>query len=314
MFGEDRVADLTRFLKAILTNQYAHWAPRRYVEFAGETGRGSEEESAQDIADYFRACFVEYFEQLNVAPDSLGAYLAGSRCLEYGPGDVPGVALLMYAHGAQKIYCVDRFPLLTWSPLNISVLENLLNGLALPLQERARKAFLSEGDPASGLDGSKIEYVVRPNGLSGLINEVDLVYSRAVLEHVNDLEATFKDMDAALVPGGVAIHLADLRSHGLHRKNPLDFLTWPASLWNAMYSYKGVPNRWRVDRYREALGATSLILDRIDAIERLPLNLVTEVRPHLAQPFQTVSDDDLAWLRFWLVAHKSGERAFGRKP
>lgn len=304
MFVERPIADLVRVLKACATNQYARFAPRRYLEATGETGRGAREESVAEIAAYFRSCFDEYFEELEVPADRVTEFLHGRRCLEYGPGDLPAVALLMYAHGAEKVWCVDRFALVRWSARNIAVARVLVDALPTTTRERAATAFLVPGDPGSGLDPTKIEYLVRPGGLSGLVDEVDIVYSRAVLEHVDDLSATIEDMAIALVGGGVAVHQVDLRSHGLHRRNPLDFLTWPESLWRAMYSQKGVPNRWRIDRYRDILRSTSLAIERLEPIEHVDQYLVREIRPHLAKNFRAVSDDDLRCAVFWMAARK----------
>jgi SAM-dependent methyltransferase len=150
----------------------------------------------------------------------------------------------------------------------------------------------------------RLEYVIKPSGLSGLREVVDCVYSRAVLEHVNDLEATFEDMARALKPGGVTIHQVDLKSHGLHRENPLDFLTWPPWLWNLMYSGKGVPNRWRIDRFRQALDASGLELQRLEPTSRARSEEIAGVRPYLARPFKALPDEDLSWLGFWLIARK----------
>lgn len=304
MFGEDLLADFIRFVKAFLTNQYARFAPRRYVELTEQTGRGSGEETPNEIAGYFRACFDDYFTRLGIANEGIDSFLAGRCALEYGPGDLPGVAFLMYAHGADKVYCVDRFPLMKWSEKNIAVVRCLFDGLPEILKDRAKASFNDYGEPSSGFKSDHIEYLVRPSGLSGLKGVVDLCYSRAVLEHVDDLVATFKDMDEALATEGVVIHKIDLRSHGLHRHNPLDFLTWPVLLWRLMYSQKGVPNRWRVNRYREVLAMTGLKVQRMEPTECLVQETVTEVQPHLAKPFRGVSDYDLSWTGFWLIASK----------
>lgn len=304
MFVEHPAADLVRVLKACATNQYARFAPRRYLEATGETGRGAGEETVADIAAYFRSCFDDYFEQLGVHADHITDFLQGRRCLEYGPGDLPGVALLMYAHGAEKVWCVDRFALVRWSARNIAVARALVAPLPPTIRERAATAFLVPGDPGSGLDPGRVEYLVRPGGLSGLVDEAHFAYSRAVLEHVDDLAATIEDMERALVSGGMAIHQVDLRSHGLHRRNPLDFLTWPESLWRAMYSQKGVPNRWRVDRYRDILKSTSLAIERLEPIEQFDQCFISEIRPHLAKNFRAVSDDDLRCSVLWMTARK----------
>jgi hypothetical protein len=304
MFGEKPLADVIRFFRAFLTNQIARWMPRRYVEWTEQTGRGADEESAEEIANYFRTCFDEYFRRLDIADREITAFLSNRRVMEYGPGDLPGVALLMYAYGADKVYCVDRFPLLNWSRKNVAVMQGLIDHLPAEFRQRARDAFCRSGDPTSGLKPDCIEYLVRSSGLSGLRNEVVLVYSRAVLEHVDDLFATFTDMDNALTSGGIAIHKVDLRSHGLHQRNPLDFLTWPQALWRLMFSHKGVPNRWRVDRYRAALVTTSLELEHLEPTMQVGPEVIREVRAHLARPFQTITDEELSWLGFWLIARK----------
>lgn len=306
MYGRNPADDLKRAARAILTDQLARWAPGFYVKVTGQTGRGAEEDSVGEVADYFHQCFKDYFEVLQVPPENVPSFLSGKRVLEYGPGDVPGVALLMVAYGAESVTCVDRFPLVTLSPKNIEIMKLLLESLTGEPRQRAADCFLKNGQPSSGFS-PRIHYLVRPSGLSGLHAAFDLVISRAVLEHVNDLSATFADMYQALRNDGVAVHEVDLKSHGLHRLNPLDFLTWPSRLWLWMYGHKGVPNRLRVNHYRE------VILDSgFETILMRPTLLaqeydVIDVRPHLASPFRDISDEDLSWLGFWMVLRKSSQ-------
>lgn len=298
------LATAKRVARAVLTNLLARVAPSAYVQLTGQTGRGAAaEEGAADIARYFQDCVADYTAKLGADKTGLEPLVQGKVLLEYGPGDLPGVAALMCAHGADKVWCVDRFPLVQLSPKNVRAMRDLIDAQEGVTRDRF-VACLRDGTVQKGFDPRRIEYLVRPSGLSGLRDAVDLVYSRAVLEHVDDLEATFADMVAAMRPGALAIHLVDLRSHGLHRHNLLDFLAWSPTLWSLMYSAKGVPNRWRVDRYRA-------IVERlpVDVIEFEPTRLATpeavaEVRPQLAARFRSVGDDDLRWLGFWLVFRK----------
>lgn len=298
------VPDLVRVARAVATNQLARLAPAAYVRLTGQTGRGAEAESAGDVAAYFRQCIAAYLERLAAAAPEVRDPFAGRTLLEYGPGDVPGVAALMVARGANKVYCVDRFPMLRLDRKNATVIADLGAGLDAPMRARFEAALLDPADPMSGFDASRIEYIVNNNGTSGLAEQVDLVYSRAVLEHVNDLDATLHDMVRAMRPGALAIHLVDLRSHGLHRENPLDFLCWSPWLWEAMYSAKGVPNRWRIDRYREVLVSLPVDLLALEVTVRAAQTDVGAVRPRLAAPFRRLSDEDLASLGFWLVFRK----------
>lgn len=301
------VGQPVRVLRAVVSNQLARFAPGLYVRMTGQTGRGAvAEEAPADIAQYFRDCVDAYFEHLRIAPAGVPAFLAEKTILEYGPGDLPGVAVLMVARGARKVYCVDRFRLVNLSPKNSQVVADLIDGSHGPERDRLVSCLANADDPAAGFAPDRIEYLVRPGGLSGLRDEVDLVISRAVLEHVDNLEATFADMTAALRPGALAIHQVDLRSHGLHLSNPLDFLSWSPVLWRLMYSEKGVPNRCRIDQYRSILRRLP-----VDLLELTPTKFATKehviaVRAALASTFRTLSDEDLAWLGFWLVMRKRG--------
>lgn len=299
------MSDSVRVARAMATNQLARLAPGAYVRLTGQTGRGAaSEESPDDIVAYFRDCVGAYFDRLGIVPADIPAFLAGKTLMEYGPGDFPGVAALMVARGASKVWCVDRFPLVNLSEKNARVLGQLVESCQGAERERLLSCLKDAANPAAGFDPRRIEYLVRPGGLSCLHETVDLVFSRAVLEHVNDLDASFADMTAAMRPGALAIHLVDLRSHGLHKSNPLDFLAWSPALWDLMYSAKGVPNRWRVDRYRAALAALPLDQLALEPTKLATAEQVAAVRPLLAKPFREVSDEDLLWLGFWLTFHK----------
>jgi len=304
MSSNNMAGTLRRIVQATLTNQVARFAPSLYVQLTGQTGRGAGEVRLEEVGNYFETCCDEYFDQLGVSKTERTDYLNGKRLLEYGPGDVPGVAMLMVAHGADQVLCVDRFPLVRMSPKNVQIVKLMLERLPKPQRERAEACFRKPAQLQSGFNPRSIDYLVRPSGLSGLVNEIDLVFSRAVLEHVNDLPATFRDMYSALKPGGIAIHLVDLKSHGLHRQNPLDFLCWPTWLWSLMYSEKGVPNRLRVNAYRDAVAQSGLEIIALKPTLLASPADVSAVRPDLAAPFKDLSEEDLSWLGFWLVCRK----------
>lgn len=306
MYGTQPFKDIVRVVRAASTNQIARLAPSLYVRLTGQTGRGDRTgETPVTVADYFERCVDDYLQRVGVHKRNAEQFFSGKVLLEYGPGDLPGVALWLIALGAEKVICADRFPLVRPSAFSTQVVISLLQRLNETQRARAEAALVDPQHPQQGFRSERIQYVIQPSGLSHLRNVCDMVFSRAVLEHVDDLDATFADMDAALKPGGIAIHLVDLKSHGLHRSNPLDFLTWPTALWNFMYSQKGVPNRWRIDRYRAVLARTSLQVEQLEPVARYKQENITQVRPHLAPQFQQVSDEDLAWMNFWLVARKT---------
>jgi len=293
------MTDLVRIGRAILTNAIARVAPASYLKLTGQTGRGeARSETAEDIAAYFVRCVEAYCHRLGV--NQICRLIDGQIVVEYGPGDCPGVALLLLAKGASKVYCVDRFPMVTMSAKNVEVLRCLRSRLSVEEAARFDGAFIDAAEPGLGFNRDRLEYVVSQHGLSGLQGQANLVLSRAVLEHVDDLPGTFADMKRALKDGGVALHQVDLRSHGLHRNNPLDFLEWPNWLWALMYSHKGVPNRWRANRYREIVTALGVENILIETTSRVPAITVREARPRLAAPFHDLDEEDLACLGLWV--------------
>lgn len=300
MFGEHPISDAYRAARAIASNQVARFFPDTYISMTGETGRGREQATAEAVAHYFNTCFDDYLARLGLDRSSAPQYLAGKNVLEYGPGDTPGVALLFVAFGANSATCVDRFALSRLRAFSVEVLQAVLEGLPATARRRADQCFIQTGRVESGFATSHLNYLVRRNGLSGEQANMSLVVSRAVLEHVNDLRATFADMAAAMKPDALALHQVDLKSHGLHQRNPLDFLTWPNWLWNLMYSEKGVPNRLRPDSYRAGASAAGLQIMEMSPTGAVGDDVIREVRPHLAAPFKGLPDEDLACQGFWL--------------
>jgi Methyltransferase domain len=302
VYSENRTRDLVLFTKAVLSNQLARVAPAAYVRLTRQTGRGEgNEESPEQIADYFSKCFHDYGRQLGFDDAGFDTFLAGKLVLEYGPGDILGMALLLYAHGARAVHCFDRFPLYSASEKNLRVYEHLMASLSGGTRDRFASAFVENGRPASGFRPEAVAYFVSPDGLSGASRKYDLILSRAVLEHVGDLGGTVRDIAAALELGGVSIHEVDLRSHGLDRYRPFDFLTWPDSAYRLMFSEKGFPNRWRLNTYRTLFEQAGLHIRRLEPTARLPAEQVSLIEPHLASPLRGVSRDELAWMGFWVV-------------
>lgn len=288
-------------IRATATNLLAGVAPGLYLRLTGQTGRGDASmETAREVAEYFFESFDAYLARMGADREHAEAHVSGMTLLEYGPGDLPGVAMLFLAHGARKVYCVDRFEMVRFSEKNLQVLRCMQQMLPEPQAARFGQLLCEGPDGQVGLDAQRIPYVVRPHGFSGLEEEADLIVSRAVLEHVDDLDGTFRDMRRALKAGGMALHQVDLRSHGLHRRNPLDFLEWPQWLWSLMFSNKGVPNRWRVNRYREILAGLGVSEVSTEVTASARADDVADVRPRLAGPFRGLSDADLAVLGLWV--------------
>jgi SAM-dependent methyltransferase len=301
LYSENRAKDVVLFAKAVLSNQLARVAPAIYMRLTHETGRGEEEQTAEQIAAYFTECFHDYHAQLGIDAAQFDSFLTGKRVLEYGPGDTLGVALLMYAHGAEVVDCFDRFSLHAASDKSLRVYDALLASLNGDARQRAAAAFVEPGRPASGFNPSAIRYHVTADGLSGATKHYDLIVSRAVLEHVGNLEFTLRDVANALKPDGISIHEVDLRSHGLDRYQPFDFLTWPEPAYRMMFSHKGFPNRWRLNKYRDLFERVGLHVRALEPTTCLKPEQVARVEPHLCHTLRGASHHELAWMGFWVI-------------
>jgi hypothetical protein len=301
MYTENPGKEVFLFIKAFLSNQLARFAPKLYIRRTQQTGRGEGEEESSKTADYFIGCVLDYQDQLDLKKNELKEYLQGKVILEYGPGDILGVALLMYAYGAKRVCCVDRFPLLQLSNKHIAVYMHLLNSLGKGERERANNAFIEKGNPRSGFNPKAITYRLTKSGLSGLSREYDIIISRAVLEHVDNLEGTMIDIKQNLKYGGVSVHKVDLKSHDLDRYTDFDFLTWPHLIYTLMYCHKGYPNRWRVNKYRELAESSKLNVKKLSPTGRLEQDKLDTIYPKLAKEFSHISREELSWLGFWMI-------------
>jgi len=300
MYTENTGKDLILFCKAFTSNQLAKFAPKMYVNLTHQTGRGAEKEDAMKIANYFIECFHDYRKQLGFTDPQIEQYLKDKVILEYGPGDILGIAILFYAYGAKIVHCVDRFPLSNMSSKNIDVYTCLLNSLNSVQRKRVETSFKEIGDIRSGFNDNCIKYEVTKNGLSGVSNKYDLIISRAVLEHVNNLEETMLDIKLGMKSDGISLHQVDLKSHGLDRYIDYDFLTWPTYIYKLMYNHKGFPNRWRVNKYKELAESSGLHIKKLTHTGQLDLQGLSVISRNASKEFEHIPLEELSWLGFWI--------------
>lgn len=116
-------------------------------------------------------------------------------------------------------------------PAHVLTDERLARSLAPERVARLRRVLLEGGDdPASPITYQAPWFEaarIRPG-------TVDWIFSQAVMEHVDDLDATYRACRAWLAPGGVMSHQIDFKSHGT------------AEAWNGHWAYSDVA--WRMVR------------------------------------------------------------------
>lgn len=275
---------------------------------------------------YVDRVFEDY---LRYGPFDL-ADLEGKRVLELGSGDNFGVALRLTAAGAE-VAAVDRFLPVRDREQQLLIYRGLLPRLE-PGQRARLETFergLANGNaieeqlPVDVHEGVPIEEAPARLGAESF----DAIVSRAVLEHVYDLDTAFASMDRLLKPGGWMIHEVDLRDHGLFSEggqHELTFLTIPDRIYRWMGEESaGLPNRRLEGWYRDALdrlgySQTHLVSHLVGVTDELEphveepaaeilapvLQEVEEIRPRLLPRYRSLPARELAVAGFSLVAQK----------
>ena len=310
--GAERVRDLRRVLG-------------RKENPMGATHRGI---ALEDSLDYIDSVFADYERYAGLT----GEAIEGKTILELGPGDSFGVALRFIGGGAAKVITADRFIPIRDSGQQRAIYEGVLSRMTAEERGRVDSVLTASGIDldAVGIDvraGVGIEEAPAQMGEAS----VDVIVSRAVLEHVFDLDTAFVAMHRLLKPGGRMAHKVDLRDHGLFTdggQHALEFLTVSDRVYTWMGEESaGLPNRKLQGFYEHTLsergyeaqfltthlaGIEEEVEPHAPAEQGLPANAALEsiekIRPRLLPRFRSLPATELAVAGFWVIADKPPAR------
>jgi len=132
-------------------------------------------------------------------------------------------------------------------------------------------------------------------------NSVDMIYSQAVLEHVNDLEHTYRALNRWLKPGGFMSHQIDFKCHGYAQQWnghwAYSDLTWRLIQGTRPYSLNRQPHSTHVDLLRK--NGFQITCDQT-------INETSGItRRQLARRLQHLSDEDLVTSSAFMQAVKA---------
>lgn len=156
-------------------------------------------------------------------------------------------------------------------------------------------------------DNALVRYVAPAFGSRIPPGSASMVFSQAVLEHVDDLEGVYDACHAWLGQAGIMSHQIDLKSHGTAREWNGHWV-YPDNLWALLrglrpYLLNREPCSGHLERIARA-GFEVLASER----HRLPSRLE---RRQLATRFRTMPDDDLGTAGVFLVARKAPQLVKG---
>jgi len=307
---------------------YDDWRTRRNFEKGDvQTRSGSthSKKTLQESLEYINVVFDDYVNYSGITPE----HILDKQVLEVGPGDNFGVALKFLASGAKRVVCLDKF----YSKRDPERQAEIYSALRRRFEGSERDRFDAGMNTGGGvLNADKVRYVygVGIEDASGLFEAgcFDFIVSRAVTEHLYDLDAAFNSMDKLLAPDGYMIHAIDLRDHGMFTDggmDPLTFLTVPDGVYHRMSYNSGRPNRQLIGYYRakmaemgygskifitHLLGVEEMILPHMELSKlngghiKAALPRINKMRPSLQPRYRKMSDEDLMVQGIFLVARK----------
>ena len=248
-------------------------------------------------------CREVWLKHLAMLPERATRSMPGTLA-ELGPGDSIGVGLAALLSGVNRYYALDvvRF---SDTGSNVRIFDELAAlfkarcpSLSDDRTSAIRSAILSPGSEHGGIT---IRYMV-PWSDSGVIEPgtVDVILSHAVLEHVVDLECTYRALSLWLKPGGVMSHQIDFRSHGITEK------------WNGYRAYPEL--LWKI-----IAGRRTYLINRqpcsvhVELMEKNGFEIISAQKQHrsdgirrsqLSRRWKNISDDDLACSDLTVQARK----------
>jgi predicted SAM-dependent methyltransferase len=280
-----------------------------------------------------RYCYSVWLRHLSMAyKNGFPTHL--DTIAELGPGDSIGIGLAALLSGTNKYYAFDvvkyantktnilifdelvelfkkreKIPDEIEFPMVVPYLESyefpkhiltdkIVNkALVAERIESIRNTILSNNDNKDNL----ISYIVPWND-SNIIQEesIDMIYSQAVLEHVDDLTHTYKSLYRWLKPSGFMSHQIDFKCHGTARK------------WNGHWAYSDfvwglIKGKKSYLLNREPLSRHIILMQKIgfDIICNIKIKDTTGIqRKELSSKFINMSDDDLTTIGAFIQALK----------
>lgn len=279
---------------------------------------------------YYYSVWLRHLRQVSrVSADT------APRCVaELGPGDSLGLGLAAMLSGADRYYALDRLRYAT-SGHNLTVLDELIElfrsrapipgddefphvhprlddyrfpsdlltearldrALESPRLERIRRVVADQRETDGEIE---IRYFAPWDDTAEIRPEaVDWVFSQAVLEHVDDVEAAYLNLSRWLRRGGLMSHRIDYSSHGITRDWnghwTVSDLTWRMVRGQRAYLINRLPHSMHMQAIRNS--GFSVLLD----FRTEGTSLASEL---LSTRFRSLTSEDLKTTGAFIVARK----------
>ena len=226
--------------------------------------------------------------------------------LEVGPGDSMGMGLLFLAHGAKKVYLVDRFKHIFWDDYDAIYYRNFLSEISnqdVPNRSVVKEALRIKNGKII-LNPDLLEYRLGDAAKIPLEDSsVDFLFSNAVVEHVRHAELAVQEFARVTKDSGFNVHEVDLRDH-FFSKEPLRLLSYSDWLWDFMTCNRpGYSNRLRCSDYCKIFKSNKFIIERLFHTRTIEQTQVVSLK--LSSKFKEYPLEELTILAFWVLLKKA---------
>jgi hypothetical protein len=237
---------------------------------------------AMDDPDYAIRVFESHFARLPHARSP------GFACLELGPGDSVGSAIIANAYGAERCYLIDVAPFARTDMDIYASLVGMLRKRGFPTIDLEKLATI-----ADVLEACNAVYLTE--GLESLrtvpTESIDFSWSHATLEHVDrsSFETTIRELRRVATHDGLSTHRIDLEDHLANSLNHLRFVRgrWESKFFKRSGFYTNRLRCHEILRMCEEAGFT-VKLSHAERWDRLPTS-----KENMAAEFRGLSDYEL---------------------
>jgi len=285
-----------------------------------------------------RYCYTVWLRHLSILYKN-GFTKIPDTIAELGPGDSIGTGLAGLLSGSKKFYALDVVEH-TDIKKNISVFDQLVtlftNHSTLPDDNEFPRVFprlTSYNFPSDIFPDNHLENFLDKSRIQSLRNElvdikkqknlirymcpwnnskiiesnsVDVVFSQAVLEHVEDIQHTYNSMYRWVKKGGCISNQIDFESHALSDEWnghwSFSDLTWKLMKGNRPY----LINREPLSKHLKAVQDAGFEIVSVIPVKTFPSDVYTGTigRDKLAQKFKNMSEEDFTTTSAHILARK----------
>jgi SAM-dependent methyltransferase len=249
---------------------------------------------------------------------AVGCDVRGTSVLELGTGWKPVIPLIFRLAGCDRLILVDSQRLLDRN-LMIGIIQNLAGykdmiaaRLGLPVERIEQRLTLSDARSLDAIfHGLGIEYRAPYDARDTRLpdGEVDVVISRAVLEHIPApvIADIFRESNRILTNGGHMCHIVDNSDHWAHNDKSItlvNFLRFEEQFWKlCAINPLDYQNRLRHFEYLRIARETGfeIALDRSSADQEQVQNLK---QMQICSRYRDTPLEELAIMTSYFVASK----------